>query len=122
MNRYMYKGENLERDKKIIFLFYRTLKEGCEPDELIFESGVMVSDAVCAPKNPRKDSTRTYCRGTVGFRGVPKEHLRRRTRADGETNYYDLYHDTSMTTMSAGFVFALEIGGEVKGRVDVKYE
>ena len=121
MTWYIYQGEDLERDHKIIFPFYRSLDDGFSPDRLIFKDELMQSESIQPPLYPKHGLTTPNCTLIADLRNVDRSLFRARSGHNGKV-YHDVYYDLAITLQSAGMKFSLEIGGEEIGSVEAKYD
>ncbi|MCJ1283392.1 hypothetical protein MMC26_002720 [Xylographa opegraphella] len=121
MTWYIYQGEDLKRDQKLIFPFYRSLEENFPPKALIFTDELIQCEAIQPAKYPRAGVTRTNCVLTSDLTGVDRSHFKRQTSTKGAT-YYDVYYNLAVTIEAAVMKFSLEIDGKEIGSVTAAYE
>lgn len=121
MSWYIYQNEDLERDKRIAFPFYRTLSAGYTTSDLIFKDELLSSEELLPPAYPHKGTTNTYCTVCSDLTSYDKSVFEERRGADGNT-YYNVNYNLTLTTVSAGFRFALEIDDKDIGSVEAKFE
>jgi hypothetical protein len=120
MTWYVYIGEDLKRDQKIKFPFYRTLNNNFSDSELIFSDVLMESQSKTPPTHPVEGETKTNCTLTSNMTSVDRSNFVKRTGVDGQT-YYDVHYDLVVATQSANMKFSLEINGKEMGSVEAKY-
>jgi hypothetical protein len=119
MTWYIYKGEDLKRENKINFPFYRTLEEDFSPDELIFQDRLMQSELKLPPTHPTANSTAVNCVLTADLTSIDRSKFKRRIGRDG-MSYVDVHYNLVVTT-GATLKFSLEIQGQELGSVDANY-
>ena len=121
MKWYIYQNEDLERDNHISMGFYRTLSAGYDASDLIFKDDLLTSEEMLPPTYPGSKVTKRYCTLRSDLTGCNKSNFQEREGDDGQT-YYDINYHLTLTTVSAGFRFALEIDGKEMGSVEAKFE
>ncbi|KAL9090220.1 MAG: hypothetical protein Q9159_002120 [Coniocarpon cinnabarinum] len=121
MTWYIGKGQELERDKKVSFPFYRELPRGFGKDDLIFHDRLITSESFNAPVYPTPGLTEKHCTVKSDLRALTKRQLASRKGRDGNM-YYVVNYSLTLTAISAGFEFALEIKGRKLGSVETKWE
>lgn len=121
MTWYIYQGEDLERDQKIIFPFYRSLEDGFTNDRLIFKDELVQCETMQPAAYPREGVTKPNCTLTADLRTVDRSHFKARTGPNGKL-YHDVFYDLAITIQSATMKFGLEIGGVEIGSVAARYE
>ena len=121
MTWYIYQGEDLKRDQKLIFPFYRSLDEGYSPQALIFRDELIQCEAIQPAKHPKEGVTKTNCVLTSDLTGVDVSHFKTKTTAKGAI-YYDVYYNLAVTIEAAVMRFSLEIDGKEIGSVTAAYE
>lgn len=120
MTWYIYKGEDLEREKRIEFPFYRRLADNFSDSELKFVDNLNISDRESAPAYPGDGFTEPYCSFECDLTRCDRSVLKALTGVDGEI-YHDINYTLTLTTVSAGFKFALELDGREMGSVEATF-
>jgi len=120
MTWYILKGEDLKREQKINFPFYRTLPETYTPDQLIFQDELIQSENKLAPTHPSRSATKINCVLTADLTKVDRSQFKRRVGHDGGV-YYDIFYELAVTMQPANMKFALEMNGKEMGSVDANY-
>jgi hypothetical protein len=120
MTWYIFQGEDLKRDQKIVFPFYRSLGENFSDSGLRFKDELIQCNTVTPPKYPKEGVTKTNCVLNADLRSVPRTQFRKMKAAGGRM-YYDVHYNLVVMIQSAVMKFSLEIGGEEMGSVDAKY-
>ena len=122
MTWYIVKGDDLKRDQRIKFPFFRTLDEGFGDNSLIFTSELMHSEATVAPKWPKIGVTKRNCTLTADLRSVDRRIFKKVSKLDGTGYGYEVYYDLVVTTAAANMKFSLEVAGKEMGSVTAVYE
>ena len=121
MTWYIYSGEDLKRDQKIKFPFYRILDEGYDDDDLMFDTELIESETKIPPTHPSPGiDTKRNCLCTSDLRSIDRSLLQKKTGTDGKT-YYNVHYDIVVSTEAANMKFSLEIDGVEMGAVSAKY-
>ncbi|RDL33958.1 uncharacterized protein BP5553_08326 [Venustampulla echinocandica] len=118
MTWYIYKGEDLKRENKINFPFYRTLDENFDADDLIFKDALVQSEQKVPPTHPGT-TTQTNCVLTADLRSADRSKFKKRIGRDGAP-YVDVHYNLVVTT-GATLKFSLELHGTEIGSVDANY-
>ena len=121
MTWYINIGDDLKRDRKIKFPFFRTLDEDFEDDELIFMSDLIQSENKLPPVHPTSSTTKVNCVVTSDLRNVDRKHFEKVDGEDGKT-YVKVKFDLVITIQTAVMKFSLEIKGKEMGSVNAKYD
>src|SRR5580693_1297022 len=121
MTWYIEKGEDLQRDQRIVFPFYRRLKENCEESELVFQDRLMTDESPRASRYPKEGITKNNCVLTSDLRNLDRNLIQKVDGIDGQ-RYWDVNFDLVVTMSSAVMKFSLEIKGKEMGTVTAKYE
>lgn len=121
MTWYIEKGEDLRRDNKIVFPFYRRLPERFPDTDLIFHDELYSDDSARAHQHPKDGAVKTNCTLKSDLRSLDRSLLKKRTGADGKS-YVDVNYDLVVTLKSAQMRFSLEVKGKEFGSVNAKYE
>lgn len=121
MTWYIHRGEDLQRDQKIVFSFYRSLPQDYSPSALIFTDNLLECSLDQAPKYPRTGSTMMNCKLTADLTGVGKHHFESKVGLDG-TPYVDVSYELVVSTKTAIMKFSLEVDGEEMGSVEASYD
>ena len=121
MTWYIAKNEDLKRDQKVRFPFYRSIPAAYEPAQLLFEDELVTDESVRPTRYPREGLTRVNCALTADLRKVDPANFKKRTGVDG-LSYVDVYYDLVVAVRSAQMKFSLEIAGTEMGSVDANYD
>lgn len=116
---YINKGEDLKRDQRVKFRFYRAIGNDHRPHELIFNQELLYSDTDRAPAYPEA-SVKTLCKLRADLRQVDKSSFQQKVGVDGNT-YFKVLFDLVVCTTAAHLKFSLEIEGKEMGVVDATY-
>ena len=119
---YILQGQDLKRNQKIMFSFFRTLEEGFDDDSLIFQTELLQCDAPHPPRYPTTDVTKVNCVLTADLRAVDRSLFMKTRMVDGTGYGYDVHFDLALTVETAVMKFSLEIGGREMGSVTASYE
>lgn len=118
---YIHRGEDMRRDRKIIFPFKYSLEDDYTPSKLIFTESLYECSLDQAVKYPKKGVTSRNCRLTADLTSVSKHHFQKLTALDGMP-YYDVHYDLVISTKTAIMKFSLEVDGKEMGSVEASYE
>lgn len=119
MTWYIYRGEDLKRDQKIRFPFFRTINEfHCKKDLLISDK-LVYSENKVAPTYPGPD-VKMSCELRSDLSRVDKNFFMRRIGTDGKV-YLDVVYDLVLSTDAANMKFSLQIAGKDIGSVEATY-
>jgi hypothetical protein len=121
MTWYINIGDDLKRDQKIKFPFFRTLDEDFEDHELIFMSDLIQSENKLPPVHPASSTTKVNCVVTSDLRNVDRKHFEKVDGEDGKT-YVKVNFDLVITIQTAVMKFSLEIKGKEMGSVNANYD
>ncbi|KAL8671694.1 MAG: hypothetical protein Q9168_003816 [Polycauliona sp. 1 TL-2023] len=121
MTWYINRGEDMQRDQKIIFPFKRSLPHDYSPSKLIFSDDLLECSLDQPVKYPKKGVTSTNCRMTANLTSIGEQHFHRRTGLDG-TPYVDVHYDLVISTKTAIMKFSLEVDGKEMGSIEANYE
>ncbi|ESZ93131.1 hypothetical protein SBOR_6503 [Sclerotinia borealis F-4128] len=116
MTWYIYRGEDLKRDQKIRFPFYRALEGSVTDRNLIFTETLLQCESADAPIYPGPTIT-PNCTLEADLRSVDRATFRARTSLLG-TPCWDVHFDLVVTVASAVMKFSLEVNGEEMGSVE----
>lgn len=119
MNWYIYKGEDLKRDKVIKFPFYRTIRKYHNQRDLVFRCGLQYSEAASAPVYPAAN-VKELCKVMADFRGTRKSLFKPVMGVDGN-EYFHIDFLLCLYTDAANLKFSLEFQGEEMGSVEATY-
>jgi hypothetical protein len=119
MTWYIFKGEELKRENKITFPFYRTLDHDYESEDLIFRDDLMHSEQKTAPTHPSASATKTNCTLTADLRNVDRTKFKKRTGVDGK-QWVDVHYSLIVRT-GATLRFSMEFLGEEIGGMEASY-
>ncbi|KAI1374961.1 actin-like ATPase domain-containing protein [Hypoxylon crocopeplum] len=118
---YIYKEDDLKRDRTIKFPFNRYLDVDTYIDRHIkFYDDLLSSDNMLPPTHPGY-GTKVNCTLKTNLAGVDKSLFGIRRGLDGNT-YYRVDYDLVISTTAANMKFSLEIGGKEMGSVEAQYE
>ncbi|KAK3378394.1 Hsp70 family protein-like protein [Podospora didyma] len=121
MTWYIYSGEDLKRDQKIKFPFFRTLEDDFPDDDLLFDTELVESESKMPPTYPNPGiDTKTSCLCTSDLRTMDRSLLQKKAGTDGKT-YYNVHYDLVVSTEAANMRFSLEVNGVEMGAVLEKY-
>ena len=121
MTWYIYAGEDLQRDQKIPFPFFRTFDEAYLRDELITSATLIQCEAMNPPKYPKDGVTTVNCVLTADLTSVDSSFFKRKTSWDRKS-YYEIHYNLVVTLQAAQMRFSLEIDGVEMGSVSAKYD
>jgi hypothetical protein len=121
MSWFIYQGEDLQRDQKIVHTYYRSLPQNYNESNLIFTDELDQCETIKPPLYPKAGVIRTNCSVKADLRTVPKYHFIEKTAIDGR-NYYDIDYNLVITMKTAIMKFSLEIDGQELGSVQAKYD
>ncbi|KAL8887793.1 MAG: hypothetical protein Q9215_004678 [Flavoplaca cf. flavocitrina] len=121
MTWYINRGEDMLRDQKMVFSFYRSLPEDHAPSRLIFTDDLLECSLDQAIKYPKKGITSTNCKLTADLSAVNRNHFHSKVAIDG-TPYVDVDYDLVVSTKTAMMKFSLEVDGEEMGSIEANYE
>lgn len=121
MTWYINRGEDMQRDQKILFSFKRSLPEDHSPSDLIFSDKLLECSLDQPVKYPKDGVTATNCRLTADLTSVDRRHFVQMT-GKGGTPYIDVHYDLVISTRTAIMKFSMEVDGEVMGSVEASYE
>jgi hypothetical protein len=114
MTWFIFRGEDLKRDQRILFPFYRRLAAGFLETQLIFHDELITDESVLSSPHPKEGVTKTNCRLTAGLTQVDRSHFENSQGSDGKS-YVDVHYDLVVTVSSAVMKFSLEIKGKELG-------
>ncbi|OAQ70708.1 Hsp70 family protein [Pochonia chlamydosporia 170] len=122
MEWFIKKGDDIHRDQKIKFPFFRSLEDDYTSEDLIFHDTLYQSRHNVAPVYP---STGKLMRETCSVRSdltsVSKSHMIQKRDLLG-VPYYDLHFHLVVSLQSAVMTFSLEVDGQTMGCVTVDYK
>lgn len=121
MTWFIFRGEDLRRDQKVRFPFYRRLPEGFSDNQLVFVDALITDESVLSSTHPKEGVTQTNCVLTADLREVDRSHFHKRRGIDG-VDYVDVHYELVVTVMSAVMKFSLEIKDKEIGSVEAEYE
>lgn len=120
MTWYITRGDDLLRDQKIRFPFYRRLPADFPDADLIFSDKLLQSESKVPPIHPSA-ATKTNCTLVADLRTVDRKLFTKMVGVDGFT-YYEVSYDLAITIKSAVMKFSLEVKGKEMGAVDARYD
>lgn len=121
MTWYIEKGEDLQREQKIVFPFFRRLPHDFQDSDLVFTDTLYSDLSARANKYPKDNIVKANCTLSADLRTIDRSLLKRKVCADGNT-YVDVNYDLVVSLKSALMKFSLEIKGKEFGSVAAKYE
>lgn len=119
MTWYIRKGEDLKRNQRVKFGFCRTIRMNYSPEELIFKTELLYSEANTAPAYPGT-SVKTLCELRADLSHVDKSSFEQKKGADGNM-YFTVNFDLVVCTATALLKFSLEIDGKEMGAAVATY-
>ncbi|KAK4183350.1 hypothetical protein QBC35DRAFT_467376 [Podospora australis] len=115
-------GDDIMRDQKIKFSFYRCIDEKYEPSDLIFHDELYECADPDAPVHFTKgDNIHINCSFTTDLRSVPNTKFTKRIDKHGEP-YYDVNYNLVVILDSALMKFSLEMDGVSMGSVEASFK
>jgi hypothetical protein len=121
MTWYINRGEDMQRDQRVVFPFYRSLPSDFKPSILIFKDELIECAHDQAPLYPKAGVTMHTCTLNSGLTGVNQSLFKNRIGIT-ETPYVDVYYNLVVTMQSAMMKVSLEVDGEEMGSVQAKYD
>lgn len=121
MTWYIHRGEDMHRDQKILFPFYRSFPSDYSPSNLIFQDNLLECSLDQAVKYPMEGITPVNCKLTADLTGVSESHFQHKVGPNG-VPYFDIHYDLVITMKTAIMKFSLEIEGEEMGCVQASYD
>lgn len=120
MTWYIHRGEDLSRDQRLHFSFYRTIEGAITNRALVFREHLLQCESTAAPVHPGI-TVKQNCVLTVDLSGVDRSTFKQRTSILG-TPCWDVHYDLVVAVSSAVMKFSLEIKGKKMGSVEAKYD
>jgi hypothetical protein len=120
MTWYVQQGEDLKKEHKVRFPFFRSLKENYTDDDLLFKDELIQCESKVAAKYPCA-TTKINCVLTADLRKVDRKLFKKRAGKDGKT-YYDVFYELVVNIQPAIMKFSMEIAGKELGSVDASYD
>jgi len=121
MTWYIEKGDDLQREQKIIFRFYRRLSPDYGVNDLIFNDTLYSDESSRASPHPRDGIVKPNCTLSADLSNTNRSNFKEKVCADGKS-YVDVHYDLVVSLKSALMKFSLEINGKEFGSVAAKYE
>jgi hypothetical protein len=121
MTWYIGKGEDLQREQKICFPFFRRLSHDFQESDLVFTDTLYSDESVRANMYPKEGVVKPICTLSADLKSIDRSMLKTKTCADGKI-YVDVNYDLVVSLKSAQMRFSLEIKGKEFGSVAAKYE
>lgn len=121
MTWYIEKGEDIRREQKICFPFYRRLRPDFKDSDLIFTDTLYSDDSARANKHPKEGVVIPHCVLSADLKQIDRSHLKQKTGANGKS-YVDVNYDLVISLKSALMRFSLEIKGKEFGSVAVNWD
>ncbi|KIX02411.1 uncharacterized protein Z518_08352 [Rhinocladiella mackenziei CBS 650.93] len=121
MTWYIEKGEDLQREQKISFPFFRRLPYDYQDSDLVFTDTLYSDESARANNYPKEGIVKANCTLSADLRSIDRSMLKEKVCADGKT-YVDVNYDLVVSLKSALMRFSLEIKGKEFGSVAAKYE
>jgi hypothetical protein len=116
MTWYIYVGEDLKRDQKVRFPFYRTLNSDYSSTDLVFSEELIESKSKNPPTHPTEGETKVNCTLKADLTTIDKFNFIKRIGIDGKI-YYDIHYELVVSTQLANMKFSLEINGKEIGSI-----
>ncbi|KAK4182907.1 hypothetical protein QBC35DRAFT_419950 [Podospora australis] len=120
MTWYIKIGDDIQRDQRIKFPFYRSIDVNHHPDDLIFQSILYECVEKHAPLHEFGQPVHQNCTLVSDLRNIPRNLFNMKRGVDGEL-YYDVNFDLVITLKSALMEFSLEFDGKPFGTVSPKF-
>ncbi|TGO25935.1 hypothetical protein BPAE_0069g00070 [Botrytis paeoniae] len=120
MTWYIHRGEDLRRDQKLHFSFYRTIEGAITNSALVFREHLLQCESTAAPVHPGI-TVKQNCVLKADLSGVGRSTFKQRTSVLG-TPCWDVHYDLVVAVSSAVMKFSLEIKGKEMGSVEAKYD
>ena len=122
MTWYIHVGDDLRRDQKVRFGFFRDLEKNYRPEDLVFRTTLYESADMPAPIHRSKgEKFKINCTMKADLSAVDPKHFLHKTDKNG-VEYVDIGYDLVMTLESAIMKFSLEIDGKELGSVYAQYD
>ncbi|KAH0566440.1 hypothetical protein GP486_000152 [Trichoglossum hirsutum] len=119
MTWFIIRGDDILRDKRIEFPFYRRLAVDYKPEDLIFVDELLESDVREPFKYPSDGVTILNCKLTADLRKVPRTEFREKVSVDG-TPYISINYKLFVVT-GASLIFGMTVNGKDIGSVNVDF-
>lgn len=120
MTWYIHLGEDLKRDQKLRFPFFRTLEGSITDIALIFRDELLQCESTVAPIHPGQ-AVKPNCVLRSDLRNVDRSNFKQRTSRSGMP-CWDVHYYLVVTISSAVMKFSLEIEGKEIGSVEANYD
>ena len=120
MRWYIKKGEDLQREHKICFPFFRRLRHDFESSDLIFNGELYSDESTRANEYPREGVVIHNCTLSSDLRSIDRSTFVKMVGADGKS-YIDVKYNLVVSVKSALMRFSLEIKDKEYGSVAAKY-
>ncbi|KAK3343434.1 Hsp70 family protein-like protein [Lasiosphaeria hispida] len=114
-------GDDILRDQKIKFPFFRSIDENYEPNDLLFTNMLYECADPNAPIHYSKgDKIGINCKVQTDLRSISDDRFKERRAIDGRP-YYEVHYDLVITLKSALMTFSLEMDGKPMGSVEASF-
>lgn len=121
MTWYINRGEDLQRDQRIQFPFYRILRHDFRTSELIFEDELSECSLDKPAAYPKDGVTTTNCVLKADLSEVGRSLFHEKVGINGE-KYVEVHYDLIVEMKSALMRFSLEFNGKEVGSVEADYK
>ena len=117
---YINRGEDMIREQRIVFEFFRSLPLDFATSRLIFYDELIECSQDKAPDYPRAGVTVPNCTLKADLTGVDRKLFRQKTGINGE-EYFEVHYKLVVETKTALMRFFLEFNGKEIGSIEAKY-
>lgn len=121
MTWYLNYDDDLVRERRVEFAFYRSLPVDYQPTDLIFIDELLECAQIDAPKYPIAGTTKVNVKLTADLRNVPKDAFQHKVSAAG-TPYVVIWYKLVINTQTASMRFSIEVKGKEYSSVEAKYD
>lgn len=131
--------DDLVRERRVEFAFFRQLPKDYKPTDLIFVDELLECAQIDAPKYPITGKlftplplsyelalssigvTKANVKLTADLRKVPKDAFEHKVASNG-TPYVVIWYKLVISTKTASMVFSMEVKGKEYSSVEAKYD
>ena len=121
MTWYISRGEDLRREQKICFRFFRRLPYTYKDSDLVFTECLYSDNSAKANKYPKRGYVKQNCALTTDLRFVDRSKFRKVFGRDGK-KYVDVHYTLVVSVKCALMRFSSEFDGKEFGSVEAKYD
>ena len=121
MTWYINRGDDLQREQRIEFPFYRSIAADYSPDQLVFEDDLIECSLDKPVDYPKAGVTKPNCTVTTDLSDIDPEMLTVKKGQDGE-EYVDIRYKLIVETKDALMRFSVDFMGQEMGSVEAKYD